>query len=155
MLYDELVKIYKKEHGQTFKCKDKEWKLKHDYKNHVLDYQPDQPQQPDQLILPAWVKVTKSGFNEIRSVITKGNESGLMTAIGKKITLSYTKKLVEGIINGKIYKSEARKMYNDIPENANATNKLNATKNRIKMMDNFQLLEEIFMGFKTNDKEDE
>ena len=81
--------------------------------------------------------MTKSGFNEIRSVITKGNESGLMTAIGKKITLSDTKKLVEGIINGKIYKSEARKMYNDIPKNVNATNKLNATKNRIKMMDNF------------------
>ena len=36
--------------------------------------------------------MTKSGFNEIRSVITKGNESGLMTAIGKKITLSDTKK---------------------------------------------------------------
>ena len=35
-------------------------------------------------MLPEWVKVTKSRFNVIRSLIIKGNESGLMTKIGKK-----------------------------------------------------------------------
>ena len=45
------------------------------------------------------------------------------------------KNLVEGIISEKINKSEARKMYNDIANDANAINKLNAIKNRIKMMD--------------------
>ena len=50
VLYDELIKIYKKEYGQIFKSKDKEWKLKHDYKNLIdLDYQPNQPQQSYQL----------------------------------------------------------------------------------------------------------
>ena len=85
--------------------------LKHDYKNlKILDYQPYQPQQSDQLMLPAEIKVTKSGFNETQSVITKDNESGLVTKIRKKrITLSDAKKLVEGIINGKINKSETRK----------------------------------------------
>ena len=28
VLYDELIKIYKKEYGQTFKSKDKNWWLK-------------------------------------------------------------------------------------------------------------------------------
>ena len=85
--------------------------LKHDYKNlKILDYQPYQPQQSDQLMLPAGIKVTKSGFNETQGVITKDNESGLVTKIRKKrITLSDAKKLVEGIINGKINKSETRK----------------------------------------------
>ena len=35
----------------------------------------DQPHQSDQLMLPTWVKVTKSRFNEIRSMITEGKES--------------------------------------------------------------------------------
>ena len=76
MLYDELIKIYKK-YGQTFKSRDKEWKLKHDYKNlKRLVCQPDQlqqsdqPQQPDKLILPKWVQVTKSRFGEIQYIVT-------------------------------------------------------------------------------------
>ena len=49
MLYDELIKIYKKEHDQNFKSKDKEWRLKHYCKNlKDLDYQPDQPQKSNQ-----------------------------------------------------------------------------------------------------------
>ena len=76
MLYDELIKIFKK-YGQTFKSRDKEWNLKHDYKNlKRLDCQPDQlqqsdqPQQPDKLILPKWVQVTKSRFGEIQYIVT-------------------------------------------------------------------------------------
>ena len=81
-------------------------------------------------MLPTWVKVTKCRFNEIRSMITKGNESGLVTTIGKKrITLSGTKKLVDDIISGKINKSDARKIYNDIADGVNARIALNATKN--------------------------
>ena len=81
-------------------------------------------------MLPTWVKVTTCRFNEIRSMITKGNESGLVTTIGKKrITLSGTKKLVDDIISGKINKSDARKIYNDIADGVNARIALNATKN--------------------------
>ena len=43
MFYHELVSVYKKEYGQTFKHKDKEWRQKHDYKNlKQLDYQPNE-----------------------------------------------------------------------------------------------------------------
>ena len=60
ILYDELIKIYKKECGQIFKSKDKDWRLKHNFKNlKDLGYQPDQPQQYDKLKLPKWVKVSK------------------------------------------------------------------------------------------------
>ena len=63
-------------------------------------------------------------------MITKGNESGLVTTIGKKrITLSGTKKLVDDIISGKINKGDARKIYNDIADGVNAMIALNATKN--------------------------
>ena len=45
LLYDELISIYKKECNQTFKGMDKEWRLKHDYKNlKDSDYQLDQLQ---------------------------------------------------------------------------------------------------------------
>ena len=44
VLYDDLIKIYKKKYDQTFKSKDKDSRLKHDYKNlKDLEYQPDQP----------------------------------------------------------------------------------------------------------------
>ena len=49
MLYDVLVRIYKKEYNQVFKSKDEEWRQKHYHKNlKDLDYQPDRPQQSDQ-----------------------------------------------------------------------------------------------------------
>ena len=54
-----------------------------------------------------------------KDVITKANKSGLVTKIGKrKITLSDTKELVEDIISGKIGKYDARKMYNNIADDA-------------------------------------
>ena len=34
--------------------------------------------------LPPWIKVTKSIFNEIRDVITRANESKLMTRLEKR-----------------------------------------------------------------------
>ena len=77
VLYDMLIKIYRKEYNQVFKSKDENWRQKHDYKNlKDLNYQPDQiqpgqPQQSDQSRLPTWVKATKSRFNEIQSIITE------------------------------------------------------------------------------------
>ena len=63
MFYHELVSVYKKEYGQTFKHKDKEWRQKHDYKNlKQLDYEPNEL-QPDELVLPKCVKDTKNRFH--------------------------------------------------------------------------------------------
>ena len=43
------LKTIKKEYDQIFKSKDKEWRLKNDYKNlKDLDYQPDKV-KPDRL----------------------------------------------------------------------------------------------------------
>ena len=53
----------------------------------------------------------KSTSNEIKDVITRINESRLMTSIRKrKITLKNAEKLLEDIISGKIDKKEARNM---------------------------------------------
>ena len=50
MLHNKLVDIYKKEYNHDFESKNENWRQKHDYKNlKALGYQPDQPQQPDQL----------------------------------------------------------------------------------------------------------
>ena len=62
------LKTIKKEYDQIFKSKDKEWRLKNNYKNlKDLDYQPDKVKpdrlQPDQLMLPKWVTVTKNKFD--------------------------------------------------------------------------------------------
>ena len=83
MLYDELVSIYKKEHGQTIKNDEKDWRQKHDYKNlKDLDYQPDEL-QPDQLVLEM-SKVTKNRFDEIQSIVTEGKSNRLKTSLDKK-----------------------------------------------------------------------
>ena len=70
--------------------------------------------------LPPWIKVTKSRSNEIKDVITRGNESKLTTRLGKRnITLKDAKKLLEDVKidkkekklleDGKIDKKEAKK----------------------------------------------
>ena len=70
----------------------------------------------------------KSRFNEIKDVITKANESKLMTRLeGRNITLKNAEKLLEGIISGKINKKKARDMYNNIAEDVNKLNKLKPT----------------------------
>ena len=62
----------------------------------------------------------KSRFNEIKDVITRSNESKLMTRLeGRNITLKTAEKLLEGMISGKINKKKARDMYNDITEDVN------------------------------------
>ena len=97
VFYDELISVYKKEYNQAFKNIDKDWRHTHDYKNlKDLDYQtdqlqPDQPQQldqsqqPDQLMLGKWVKVTKSRFNVIQSITIEAINNKLKTIVDRKI----------------------------------------------------------------------
>ena len=93
LLYDALISIYKKEYNKIFKSNDKELRVKHDYKNlKDSDDQPHELQsdglQPDQLVLPGWVKVTKNRFNEIQSIITEAKKNGLkISGDGKEFTL--------------------------------------------------------------------
>ena len=92
----------------------------------------------------------KSKFNEIKDVITRSDESRLMTSIGeRKITLKNANKLLEGIISGKIDKKKARKMYKSIAEDSNKVNRLELTEPRKKILPIFKQLQEIFMGTKT------
>ena len=77
--------------------------------------------------------MSKSRFNEIKDVITKANESKLMTKLeGRNITLKNAEKLLEGIMSGKINKKKAKDMYNNIAEDVNKLNKLNPTGSRKK-----------------------
>ena len=78
-------------------------------------------------------KVSKSRFNEIKDVITKANESKLMTRLeGRNITLKNAEKLLEDIVSGKINKKKVKDMYNDIAEDVNKLNKLKPTESRKK-----------------------
>ena len=75
----------------------------------------------------------KSRFNEIKDVITRDNESKLMTRLEKRdITLKNAEKFGKGIISGKINKKKVRDMYNDIAEDVNKLNKLKPTESRKK-----------------------
>ena len=77
--------------------------------------------------------MTKSRFNEIRGVITKANDSKLMTRLEKRnVILKNAEKLLEDVISGKISKKKAKNMYNNIAENVNKLNKLNPTESRKK-----------------------
>ena len=66
LLYDELISIFLKKYDQVFESKDKKWSLKHNHGGlKDLNY------QPDQLVLPKWVKVSKERFNEILDTVTE------------------------------------------------------------------------------------
>ena len=61
-------------------------------------------------MLPTWIKVSQSGFDEIKSKITEGKEKKLKTTVnGKEMTLDGAKRLVKGIASGAINKDEAEK----------------------------------------------
>ena len=138
LLYYELINMYKKDYEKVFENTDEDWREKHDYK-HLKDfgYQADVTEKKDEdktdQELPTWIKVTKIRFNEIKDVITRANESKLTTRLGKRnITLKDEEKLLEDVISGKIIKKKAKKMYNNIAEDANKLNKLNTTEPRKK-----------------------
>ena len=77
--------------------------------------------------------MTKSRFNEIRDVITRANESKLMTRLEKRnITLKNAERLLEDVISGKINKKKAKNMYNNIAEDVNKLNKLKPKESRRK-----------------------
>ena len=77
--------------------------------------------------------MTKSRFNETRDVITRANDSKLMTRLEKRnITLKNAEKLLEDLITGIINKKKAKNMYNNIAEEVNKLNKLKSTESRKK-----------------------
>ena len=139
LLYNKWIDMYKKEYEQVFETKDENWRKKHDYKNlEDFSYKVDEvkkdkteeekEEEDETQELPPWIKVTKSRFNEIRDVITRANESKLMTRLEKKyITLKNAEKLLEDVISGKINKKKAKNMYNNIAEDVNKSNKLKLT----------------------------
>ena len=56
------------------------------------------------------MKVPKSRFNEIKDMITRANESKLITRLEKRnVTLKNAEKLIEDIISGRINKEKAKK----------------------------------------------
>ena len=124
LLYNKWIDMYKKEYEQVFENKDEKWRKKHDNENlKDFSYQVDEVNKADitetedetDQELPPWIKVSKSRFNEIKDVITKANESKLMTRLdGSNITLKNLEKLLEDIISGMINKKKAKDMYNDI-----------------------------------------
>ena len=142
LLYNKWIDMYKKEYEQVFESKDENWRKKHNYKNlKNFSYQvhevnkanvteKEDEDETDQE-LPPGIKVPKSRFNEIKDVITRANESKLMTRLEKRnITLKNAEKLLEGIICGKINKKKARDMYNDTAEDVNKLNQLKSTESR-------------------------
>ena len=159
--------MYKKEYEQIFETKEEDWKKRHDYK-HLNDfsYQEDKvnkadvtekegEDETDQELSP-WIKVIKSRFNEIRDVITRANESKLMTRLEKKnVTLKDAEKLLKDVISGKINKREAKKMYNNIADDVNKLNKLKPTESRKKILPIFKQLEEIFTESKVAEEVDD
>ena len=70
-------------------------------------------ENPDEIKLPKWVKVSKKRFNEILSTKAK-NERLKTTVDGKEITLDNAKSLLKDIASGKVDESEFKKTYNSI-----------------------------------------
>ena len=109
LLCNKWIDMYKKEYEQIFENKDKNWRKKHDYENlKDFSYQVDEVNKADATEkeeetdqeLPPWKKVSKSRFNEIKDVITKANESKLMTRLkGRNLTLKNAEKLLEDMIS--------------------------------------------------------
>ena len=83
-------------------------------------------------MLPKWVQVTKNRFNEIRSIVTEAKINKLKTSLDRdEFMLDDVESLLEGTINGKIKRSEAKKRYNNIAD-VNAILKSSVTKIRKK-----------------------
>ena len=151
LLYNKWIHMYKNEYELGFESKDENWRKKHDCENlKDFSYQLDElnkadvPEKEDETDqeLPPWIKVSKTRFNEIKDVITKANESKLMTRLeGRNITLKNEEKLLEDIISRKINRKKAKGMYNDIAEDIDKLNKLKPTESRKKMLPIFWQLE--------------
>ena len=96
LLYNKWIDMYKKEYEQVFENKDENWRKKHDYKNlkdfgyqvhevNKADVTEKEDEEETDQELPPSIKVPKSRFNKIKDVITRANESTLMTRLEKGI----------------------------------------------------------------------
>ena len=79
----------RKNMSRFLKTKMKTGGKKHDYKNlKNFSYQVDEVNKADvteeEQELPPWIRVPKSRFNETKDVITRANESKLMTRLEKR-----------------------------------------------------------------------
>ena len=94
-LYNKWIDMCKKEYEQDFENKDENQKKKYDYKSlKDFSYQVDEvnktdvteKEDKDETVqeLPPWIKVPKRRCNEMKDVITRANESKLMTRLEKK-----------------------------------------------------------------------
>ena len=96
-----------------------------------LDFQPNQSQQPDQLMLTKLVKITKSRLNEIQSRVTEGKKNKLETKTGNKVlTLNNAEIFFKEIASRKINKNESIKMYENVISEANLISDLIKTKKK-------------------------
>ena len=150
-----MVNIYKEEYDWAYGIKNEACRQKYDYKKlKDLNYQPDQPQQPDQS-KPPWAKVLKSRFNAIESIITKDKKSGLKTRIDKKeFKVNDMEKLIKDVPSNKITLEEVIAKYKSIGIDIIKISNLRITKNQNEILDNFEQLREIFVvPTKINNKE--
>ena len=134
LLYDELVRDYKKEYIQIFKSKDKEWRLKHDYKNlKDLDYQPDKLQPGQSISATKMGKSDRNRFDEIQSIVIEAKRNKLKTsADGKEFKLNNAESLLKDISSAKIDGSEFKKRYSNVIDDVETILKLNVTRNQNK-----------------------
>ena len=129
-----------------------------------LGYKPDVLQRAKSEYSPlgeAFNKVFKKDYKN-KNVIKHYNDlvdnsvHKSMTRLEKRnISLKNAEKLLEGIISGKINKTKAKDMYNDIAEDVYKLNKLKPTESRRKVLPIFKQLEEIFMGCKADEEVDD
>ena len=92
-------------------------------------------EQPDELKLPKWVKVSKKRFNEILSKVTKAKNEELKIIVdGTEITLDNTECLLKNLGNGILDRYEFKREYNNISDDVEAiVNKPIITRNQEKM----------------------
>ena len=82
-----------------------------------LRYQSDRL-QPDQLVLPKWVKVTKNRFDKIKIIVTGAKNNKLKTSLDNKIiTLNSIEELIKVIASIKLKYKETKNRCNAIIDN--------------------------------------
>ena len=126
-----MINVNKKEYGQVFESKDKGWKLKHDYKNlKDLDYQPDQPQKPDQE-LSLWIE-SEDRFNELKNHILSVKDNALKTSTSDNhYNFNGMKKLIKDITNNKITIDD---VINKVKKISSHVNKIESLRQRIRIL---------------------
>ena len=96
---NELYKNYYSEYKSNF---DTDNQLKKN-KNKKINYKPFEldniiSTKSNKLKLPKWIKVSKTRFNEILSIITEAKNNGLKVNVdGEDITLDKAESLLKGI----------------------------------------------------------